>query len=506
MNLFSSCRNLLFLVGFVLTWGISSFAVNVKAIYTSACQRDIGLIVGVNQKTVSFLTIEGKLKKIRPHEIIYLSYYPMDRFPLAQPAQLMGAKQVQVKTQSKNKIVPLVDGWPIDFTSDKIAFLSVKGRETVINRRNIHEVKVFRTPGPVKVPTRALPRDYAFIHPYVFRDCPLERGRHGKRRTEVYPQQVLSQPVVIKRELDRLRAGYKKIDRYNREQDFYPVPEVYKNRTSLGLWEALGSRYGSSKKRTSNLAPVLTDSYSSDVFDYQHLFVTGSAPMPFGIHEEPQVHGYYGFKASYFHFAAMVDPNMILVGENYKWQPGDFDKEDDKVNDMSMIEMGFDFGPLSIQFYLMHVLQVGISAEDQLYTDVVGLPRFGLSWQNHLFKLEANYGQRETEGDDRISPTDSRYERVSLSVARVNFSTFFLRHMNLMYSLIYRTTDLEGKFQYGSTSLTNALYADYIYRLRYNFGGYAAVERHENEFGVTSLKDGHESVYIKGGAYVSLSF
>ena len=94
----------------------------------------------------------------------------------------------------------LVEGWPVDYSDSKISFLLRDGNELVM---------------------------------------------------------FLNDPIVIKRELVRLKEGHEQILEYEQNQKFYPVPQVFENRTSLGLWFSL------------------IDELSKGPFGYQHIFLTG---------------------------------------------------------------------------------------------------------------------------------------------------------------------------------------------------------------------------------------
>ncbi|MBU1910557.1 MAG: hypothetical protein KJ726_10960, partial [Verrucomicrobia bacterium] len=106
---------------------------------------------------------------------------------------------------------------------------------------------------------------------------------------------------MIRRELDRLRKGYQELVDDIEDQKFYPVPQLYRNRTSLGFWGSLLSRYAASESRSNNLTPLLTNTYSSGPFRYQHIFFTGTTPNGLLLHNEAQTQVFYRFKAAYFH-------------------------------------------------------------------------------------------------------------------------------------------------------------------------------------------------------------
>ncbi|MCB0367478.1 MAG: hypothetical protein H6624_02890 [Bdellovibrionaceae bacterium] len=482
--------------------GPDAFAINLNSIYTAACQRDVGLIMQVGEQNIQFLSLEGgKVKTVPKHEIIYLAYYPMDVLPMVGVRNPEDLDYYQVQTSNNGSVRELVRGWPIGFTKDKIAFLNPDGQESVVSRRSLFSLKETQLKGSRSFNQKRSYNKYQFVHPYQFRDCPSDQFNQGS--TKIFPQQVLSHPVMIKRELDEFQSEAQRLKRYNREQKFYPVPEVFGNVTSLGLWHTFGYRHGGSSKRVSNFTPVLTDSYSSDIFDYQHTFVAGSAPIMTSLHEEPQVHSLYSFKASYFHFSAMADPNLILVGRNYEWQDGDFEGADDRWNSVSQIEMGFDFGHWAIQLYLADVYQVGMHNGIELENEAYGLNRFGLSYRTHKFAVEASLGvgkEEDEEGSGVIYTT-------KLSGHRVNVTLFDLWKADWTYSLILRRLDFESsRFLYSSEASTHAIYVSYPWSRRYRLGGFLSVENHSNDYSQTGTSDSDSATYVKAGASFSLNF
>ena len=388
----------------------------------------------------------------------------------------------------------MVSGWPIGFTKEKISFLNRNGQETVIDRKNIWSVEFL--PSEDDVSFRQVKVSYKFIPPYTFRDC-VDKGV-PKNARKIYPQQVLADPVVIKRDLDDLQEGHEKIVEYKKEQDFYPVPIIYNTVTSIGLWQNFGSRHGASDKRPNNFLPFIKDSYMSDVFDYQHQFVTGSHPMPFSVHEESQVHAFYNFKDSYFHFSIMVDPNLILIGQNYTWQSKDFSEPTDRVNDSSYFEMGFDFGNFS---FGLASNAVSLGAFDGVTFDKTALGVGGvvLYYQNHLFKVDASFkGGQTTQSASSIAPVT----QTTVSVSRLNIHFQFFKDMDLSYSLINRELKYNNILNYTSTALVNAGYINYLINEKYTLGGMLSFESHNfNASGTSSTK-----LFPKVGIYGSLSF
>jgi len=476
-----------------------AFAINLMAVYTSACKREMGAIIDIKDYKVSFLTTAGKVISLRPHQIIYLAYYPIDRFPITGTVRVKGVPPTKIETLSHGEVATLLEGWPIGFTKDKISFLTINGNENVIDRRNIHSLELmtkqtsfnfYKTKGQSKL---------VFHHPYAFRDCALPKV---SRPTEVYPQQVLSNPIMIKRELDVLQRGYQRVRDYDHEQQFYAVPEVYKNLTTLGIWQNFGSRYGSSSGRFNNVAPVLMNSYSSDVFDYQHVFITGSHPLFYSGHGEAQTQAYYAFKASYFHMHMMIDPSLFLVGKKYDWSLRDMSSPDDKLVDTSTIELGFDFGPIALDMFMTDIYDVGVRVGDEFQSATINVPHFGLTYRNYLFSLDGSLGESTPEADNQ----QGRDNFSTLSIARLNLRQQFDRFKYIL-SFIHRRVKFDYfNLQYESRSNTLIGYGFYRWTTRYWVGAYLGAESQSNQFGSTDLSLSGTDLFFKGGIYGSISF
>lgn len=467
-------------------------AIYLHALYTAACVRTLGLILNVDDSTVDFLTLDGKVERVPRHQIIYIAYYPMDHFPAANLIDLTQVDSIMVYTLKNSKELLLLQGWPINFSPDKISFFTTEGLESIIDRSNIFRLEVSRVSKPIR--GHKVSEPLGFESPYAFRSCPKEAKGTSQW---IYPEQVLADPVTIKRELDLIKLGHHGVRRYLREQKFYAQPVVYPKSTRLGLWQNFGSRYGSSNKRSNNFLPHLVDQHSSDLFSYQHRFITGSAPIPYSVHEESQTQFSYQFKASYFHFLTMVDPNLVLVGKNYLWQRGDFGSSDDRVNDSGILELGVDIGSWSIELYPANPVHYGVLAEDKFDQRVVLLHRLGFRYQSHLWNLQVMAGSGRLSDNTRD---------IALQFYRGNFGWNFGDRWNLRYSLIFRKLEMRKLFYYDSTSVTHFVLADLRIGKRYDGGGYFSVETHDNKYGSVSPLSSQSQIYPKVGGYFSLKF
>lgn len=532
LNLFS--KKYIIVLLFFLLLPEMSFAINIYGLYISSCKRELGVILKVEQTKIQLLTLQGELKEIPRHEIIYLTYYSIDSFPdLTIEAGVLG-DIVQVDTVQNNEIVKLVEGWPIDFSESDISFLTLDGHEIVISRENIWRIALKKVKQKITFKNNNN-INYQFEHPYPFRLCPA--ADYDKNRTKpvtVYPQQMLNDSVQIKVELDRLQESRKRVDKYNVYQQFYAVPQIYKNSTSLGYWFSYGSRYGASKSRNNNLTPILQNEFSSGIFGYQHLLLTGSAPMSYSVHEEVQTQIYYRFKADYFHMGAMLDPNMFLVPwDKYQWKSADLEKLDDAVNPNFALELGLDYGNFTTQWYF-ETLNTGIRCGNLGYYGQAVSNRFSISYQNHFFKTELQYDPfsfiKNRYYNAGIQSEGAAGEEIKLEnqvgLFRFNFETSYFKNINIRYSFIYRRIKVKNSFndfdveddftasdelknqlfKYKSSSFTNAVYITRSYKSKYSLGTFIALEYHKAEGIIFQNREEDNNFYPKAGVYASLFF
>lgn len=479
-----------------------AFAINIHALYLSSCHRELGVIVGVDNLHLKLLKLDGSLLEIPRYEIIFLAYYPMDVLPIRNGV-VKDFPLLKVSTLRNHEMAELLSGWPIDFSDSKISFLTPNGRELVIDRDSIWALDFLDESTSVSSQANKS-IGYNFVHPYAFETCPVHvEGDKTSKPLRVLPQQILSDPVTIKKELDRLKAGHEKVRDYDRQQKFYAVPQYYANKTSLGLWWNFGARYGASSNRT-NITPILADEYSSGPFGFQRLFKTGSAPMMFSVHEEPQTQTYYRFKADYFHTQLMLDPNLILAGSSFNWQTQDMpNPHDARIVEYGSAEFGFDFGLISVNFYVGGPVDVGVRFQDQFQEQRGNLPRVGLTYQNHFIKIDAQTG-------------NSNFSNFATKFSRFNAQVDYFADWTFAYSYITRKIEFSNisefsnintnKFSHQSDSSTHAFYAYRKVSYKFAVGAFLSRESVDQSYGRSALSESSKDSYLKGGLSAGLTF
>lgn len=501
MNSYSKLlQRILFAFGILL--GSNALGIDISSFYVAACQRYTGVVLNVTGQTIQVLTLDGSVQSVPRYEIIYMATYPLDIVPIEKIQDPQKIPYIVLKTRQDDRLVDLVKGWPVDFTEDRISFLNLTGQGFVVDRDNIWGLEVQQADSSLNF-SNNIHDAYLFTHPYPFANCrntPV--GRPGAHVVKIDPQQLLGDPITIKRELDRLMHGHDQMQIYMKRQQFYPIPQLYTNDSSLGLWTSAGSRYGASSSRSNNFTPILRDERSLGAFSFQQVFLTGSAPLPQSIHEEPQAQIFYRFKADYFHLSTMIDPDLILVGQRYQWTTHDFAGTDDREVEMGQLEFGFDYGHFAVNFYGVGEVDSGAKYQDRFQSDTIPLPRVGLSYRAYAFMTDLQYG------------TGSGTNSQSLSFLRWNIWRLFSKQFDGQFSFIERNFKYQPSagvnssvnFQYGSTSLTAALYGTYRFSRSYSAQAFVSYEKHDAHFGITDTSQSGTNYYIKGGLNGTLTF
>ena len=486
-------------------------ALNVHAVYRTACSRELGVILKVEKRSIQLLKLDGTIVKVPRHEIVSLAYYPVSQLPLEKLPRRPKVAALRIETLLDDEIVPLATGWPVDYSETKIAFLLDSGKDMVVDKDSIWSLEFVATLDPPK--RRNAPEPIEFAHPQTAGFCAQETT--GSAARKVFAQQLLNDRVVIKRELDRLQEGYEEVLEFSQDQKFYPVPHVYRDRTALGLWVSALSRYGGSETRTNNFTPMLVDELHLGPFRYQHIFLSGATPNQALLHNEAQAQLYYRFKAAYFHASIFFDPNIVLVGEKYRWRASDLEDEDrdDRFNEIIAIEFGFDYGPLALELTPAVAAQSVVKgpgffeATSELNLWRVGLRLRQRTWEAQLFGGFANVDGFASDEQEMDFVGDSRWEYL-YGRANVSFSPH--PRVGAIVSAVYRKLSYRidtfgaGDLTYDSTSVSTAIQGWFALSHRFNVGGNAILEIQSRE--ATGDTQSKRRLFPKLALFTSFSF
>ncbi|MDP7475362.1 MAG: hypothetical protein QF859_05305 [Candidatus Marinimicrobia bacterium] len=510
-------------------------AIQYSAVYTSACERKIGIILKVDDSKIFLLDLNGEIKQMRRFDIIYMAYYPVGQLNIPKIEVSEHINTTVIKTLYKNRVTFLLEGWMINFSDNKMSFLTSEGTETVIDKNVIWDISFKKHDRSIPFKNKDDEIPIRFVHPYPFAGCENEE-KVGLR--QIFPQHLLEDPLLIKAELDRLHQGFEALEVNVREKVFYPEPQVFTNISTLSIWGNLNLRYGSSTTRNSSFVPAIRSELSEGLYKYQRVIVTGTAPMPYSVHEEPQTQFYYAMKSGYFHFSLMYDLNRLLVGDSrYKWQANDILEADDRQNEISHLGAGFDYGNFAID-YTSASINYGVRHdEDHFHSDSMNLNRGSIFYRHRLLDVDLYFGtdgksdekeEKEIVTPDGASPEEEAYfeylrQQQALEPEVKKGYLFYRFNLNLKnfetihpkYSLIFHRFNFKigenssgaGAFKYTGTSLTNALYLSSEFE-EYDLliTGFISLEMTENESGITEYTEQHKANIAKAGISFGLVF
>jgi hypothetical protein len=475
-------------------------AIVISGIYTGSCQRKLGVILGVNSYNLKLLTLDGVIETFPRYQVVQLVTYAVEGMPFSAqvPAEISldAVSAFQVSTLVNLNERTLVTGYPIDFSNEKIAFLTKSGREVLIDKMNVARLE--KLDSFVIQNESRKSSSYSFGHSYAFESCDM-----GNLKNSIYPDQILSDALTIKRELDRLQRGFETVDSFLDEQSFYSKPLIYENKTRLGMWQSFGSRYGKSKNRTNDFTPILNTEYASDIYSYQRIFSTGSQPNPLFEHEEAQTQALYAFKASYFHALAYLDPNLILTGKNYDFTLDDLENGDVKFSSKLGMGLGFDFGRWQIGF-VAGTVQMAVSDGTSIYGSDVALSKLHLTYTDFKNSIELLAGAGETSnvyGEDEVGVQSGGIVNLEMKHLRLNYRRNFADQWKGLLSYIsnsYSVKSIAGGGDYTADSTSISAMLQHSFSKRFSVEGLLSVEKFESA--VLS------KTYPKGGASIHLFF
>lgn len=486
-------------------------AIQLSAVYSSACEREIGIIMNVDDSKIKLLNLDGVIKDIKRFDIIYMAHYPIGKIKIPKIEPSTDMQITDVKTLYKNEIVDLVKGWMTNYSENKISFLTTNGFETVIDINDVWDINFKEQNETIVFNGNISSKRYYFVHPYPFASC---NGK-GSDDLNIYPQHLLETPLLIKNELDRLQLGYEELQKYVREKIFYPRPQIYSNITTLGIWSSAGLRYGSSSARNSNYIPAVRNELSEGLYKFQRVIITGADTMPFSVHEEPQTQFYYAMKASYFHMSFMYDLNRFITSD-YKWQIEDLNSYDNRENDLMHVAGGFDLGNFAIEAAIV-TTKYAVRDNELFHQSGLTFIKWGLFYSHRLINssLYFTYRANDEEVDEEATEESDKemiYIPMYYKFYRFNLDVPSYNDIKVSYSLIYKSVDFDeeitlGDFMYESRAITNAFYINYDFKEEDLFlKSFISYERLQNRSGLDGFTSEHKYNYFKGGIGVGLVF
>ena len=306
-----------------------------------------------------------------------------------------------------------ITGWPISFSDSSIALITTSADSVSVKREDIYRIEKVGVSDFYNIQENiSQSNSYILEHPPMFSNCDNNIINKSNTTTaySIAPQEFETNLIAIKNRLDYFQQELEQLQRYYRNQQFYAIPQVYSNTNFLGLWLTTVSRYGANKNRSNNGAPFFESQFSSGPFGYQHILYTGALPNDLLLHEEIQTQIFYSFKADYFNFSYLLDPNMILVGEQFNWSQDELrDRADDRIADKTFINVGLDYKKMSFFVSFVNAAVSYKGREGNFYSDNLYMNKFGVKFaaDNMNFSFIIGSGSaNESRDEEIITPSE----------------------------------------------------------------------------------------------------
>ena len=386
---------LFFAVFFV---NLDASAVDIFNVYRGSCQISSGVVIKVDESQIFLADVHGHLQTIPRYDIVGLTLYalPDIPIPLISNSTQSDVDIMSFDTYVNGEVVPLGEGWPIDFTKDYVQIINREGADQQIQRDRIWGINSTPVRGPITFKRfKEQHSSYLLRHPLAFERCgKVIVGGGNMAPLAINPQNQLTDIIGIKHFFDDKKSGYAKLYAYEERQQFYPIPQYNSNQTKIGSWAILGSRYANVGARQANFLPIVQDEFSEGPFGFQRVARSGLYPILWSLHDEPVVQVFYGINADYIHLEVFFDPLLVLIGKQYEWQKDQLNNIDDRLIENAGGEFGFNFGRFSI-FAAATLGSYAFRSDDQFELGSFGAPKLGLKFQ-HLYHVLSAYVGRST--------------------------------------------------------------------------------------------------------------
>ena len=398
----------------LLLFNYKVLALDVSTFYTSSnCDYVSGVITEVSERYIYVLDVQGKIQKISRYSIVAVSVYPVDTLSINKIDLKYNDDKPLLFAYKITSPLGAITGWPINFSDTSIALITTSADSVSVKREDIYSIEKVGVSDFYNIQENiAQSNSYILEHPPMFANCDnnIINKSNSTNPYSIAPQEFETNLIVTKNRLDYFQQEIEQLQRYYRNQQFYSTPQVYSNTNLLGLWLTTASRYGSNKNRTNNGAPFFESQFSSGPFGYQHILYTGALPNDLLLHEEIQTQIFYSFKADYFNFSYLLDPNMILVGEQFNWSQDELrDRADDRIADKTFINVGLDYKKLSFFVAFVNAAIAYQGIEGNFYSDNLYMNKFGVKFaaDNMTFSFIIGSGSStESRDEDVITPSE----------------------------------------------------------------------------------------------------
>ena len=503
------------LVVLSLVWlamsGERAVSLDLLTVYSGDCSYKTGFILRSEAQKLVFLTLDGVVVDLPRYEVSAIAIYSVPHIEIIDPGEAEKKKSpgfFTFYTFINGEKVLMATGWPIGYSKESIQLLNPEGKEFTVIRDRIWGV---HAEDSVVTNFKAIKgaRKLSLRHPLRYETCPVNVTPGSGEALKVLPDQSLEDPVLIKRMLDHLNDGYKKIEEYLDRQAYYPVPQKYHNKTRLGTWTLLSSRYTNIGGRRINFLPLVEDELSEGPFSFQRVIRSGVAPLLWSIQDEPNLQVFYGMKADYIHAELFFDPMLVLIGDRYDWSKGQLNHHDDRMVETGGLEFGIDIGNFSLMLLTIGG-RVGIRHEQEFGKGSFGSGGYGVSYQSNHTRLVVYAGS----GAVPVTFEDTSDGEWTLTHRKVIIETPLTETLKTRIEWLSRSLGSQGansdpaptiKYQSAYNTVSGQLDWDLSYR--WTLSTLIAVESQRIESGpVSGSVTSKKAIFPKGSLGVGIGF
>jgi hypothetical protein len=210
-------------------FGSFADALEIQGFLTKDCQRRVGLIVHVDEKSVYFIKETGELDTLPVDQFQTLYVFNVIENPISQvhvDAKLLPFLKALYLENSNE---PQTYAFPVRFIEDLQIFYSLDGKTRVLTYADIYKLR----PAPENLEgthaTASSKRmSFAFTDPSAHCAGAMEKGA-------VKPTRILSDPISINEFLESFQRGYERIASFEERTYLYAKPFLYQKKARLGL-------------------------------------------------------------------------------------------------------------------------------------------------------------------------------------------------------------------------------------------------------------------------------
>ncbi|MGE3681188.1 MAG: hypothetical protein AB7G93_05620 [Bdellovibrionales bacterium] len=404
---------------------LPAHALEVQGFLTSDCQRQVGVIIHVDDNHVEFLDLEGRHRQIARNQVNALYVYNVIDNPIpsfhVDPAAALRLRAVYLDDGRE----PLALAFAVRFIENLVIFYSLEGRTHVHEMGDIFKLRP-APPSSQGVRKANSHKRASFEFPDVSIRCPAVRMAVPSGM--VKPTRVLSDKIGISDFFQSFQQGYENLESFQERTYLYARPFLFERKARLGL-------VVSAERDESTLElPLYFQWATGEPYRFQSFTVIGQKSHEFLPNAEPVFSLRSDVKSHIFHalfignVAGVPAGNSVFLKNDLQPFSSDLTVQP-SFNYLAM--MGGDYGPYSLSVGLFYN-SFGIRVRDEYREVRGGKPSYAVRamYTTRNLRLRAigsltDYEKSSPTEEDVIARTDESGARET--VQSFEFSSRFLR-------------------------------------------------------------------------------